>query len=208
MATRLDRVTSNASRLDEDLDLNNTALAPRTSADPEHTRAAHAVPASSQLPIRSLSGAMAAWLAMTFGVCHVAIPAAAVALGIDAGVLGNFWYAMPAFAMASFAAIIAVVAAGPRLQLNPTAPRDPVIAATLGGLGVAAVVQNTSGLLPPYSALGPWELAAGLGMTVLEMSLLGMMFASFTRRISVALALGGGFQLLVLGLALTLMTLF
>ena len=37
--------------------------------------------------------------------------------------------------------------------------------------------------------------------------MLGMMFASFTRRRSVALALGGGFQLLVLGLVLTLMSL-
>jgi hypothetical protein len=37
--------------------------------------------------------------------------------------------------------------------------------------------------------------------------MLGMMFASFTQRKAVALALGGGFQLLVLGLVLTLMAL-
>lgn len=203
MATRLDRVTSNASRLDEDLDLDCASLA-RTGAT--------TVPGSPEvgqtLPIRRLSGAMAAWLALTFGVCHVALPALAISLGVDAGVLGSFWYAMPAFALASLTAVIAVVAAGPAIRLHLTSPRDPVIAATLGGLGVAAVVQNTSGLVVPYSSLGPWELAAGLWLNVLEMSLLGMMFASFTRRIDVALALGGGFQLLVLGLALTLMTLF
>lgn len=206
MATRLDRVTTRASRLDEELDLDPTALATTTEAAKPDSGQVPTVSAR-QLPIRSFGGAMAAWLALTFGVCHVALPALGVALGVDAGVLGTFWYTMPAFALSSLAAIVAVVAAGPRLQLNPTAPRDPVIAATLGGLGVAAVVQNTSGLLPPYTALGGWELAAGLGMNVLEMSLLGMMFASFTRRISVALALGGGFQLLVLGLALTFMSL-
>lgn len=213
MATRLDRVTTKASPTHQEVDLQPTALlSPRAKLETEldQSAASHTalVPAEAvrQLPIRSLGGAMAAWLALTFGLCHVAMPAVGVALGVDAGVMAHFWYMMPAFALASFAAVVAAVAAGPRLRLHTSSPRDPVIAATLGGLGVAAVVQNTSALVVPYTALGPWELAAGLGMNVLEMSMLGMMFASFTRRASVALALGGGFQLVVLGLALTLMS--
>ena len=212
MATRLDRVTTHASRLDEgELDLAPTSLATTRQSIADRTEARlrttpHVpVVSPSQLPVRTLGGAMAAWLSLTFGLCYVALPSMLAIAGLNTGVISGFWYSLPAFALAGLAATIGVLVARPRVELDLTSPRDPVIAATLGGLGVWALVHNTSSMLVPFTAMSPVELATFLGMNVLEMSLLGMMFASFTKRTSVALAMGGGFQLLTLGMALTLM---
>lgn len=206
MATRLDRVTTTSSRLDEELDLTPTALVHHRA--PQSTEALHLpthVPR--RLPVRALGGAMASWLSLTFGLCYVAVPALLAIVGWNTGVIAGFWFSLPAFAMASLIATVGVLIAQPRMQLSLTQPRDPVLAATLGGLGVWAVVHNTSSMLMPFTSMSPLELLSFLGLNVLEMTLLGMMFASFTKRTSVALALGGGFQLLVLGLVLTLMAL-
>jgi hypothetical protein len=207
MATRFDRVTTASSRLDEDVDLSSTAL-----ARPGSTHLPSTIPlnlsahAPRQLPIRALGGAMASWLALTFGVCYVALPALLAIVGLNSGVIEALSFAFPAFGMASLVAIVGALVFQPRIRLDTLGPRDPVLAATVGGLGVWAVVHNTSSLLQPFLEMGPFELASFLALNVLEMSLLGMMFASFTRRTGVALALGGGFQLLVLGLVLTLMS--
>lgn len=207
MATRFDRVTTTSSRLDEDLDISPTALAPAGTYLPSTVPLQLPAHVPRQLPVRALGGAMAAWLALTFGLCYVALPSLLAIVGLNTGVISGFWFSLPAFGMASLVAVIGALVARPRVRLDLLGPRDPVLAATLGGLGVWAVVHNTSSLLVPFTQMGPLELASFLSLNVVEMGLLGMMFASFTRRPSVALAMGGGFQLLVLGLVLTLMTL-
>ncbi len=55
--------------------------------------------------------------------------------------------------------------------------------------------------------MGTAELATFVGLNIIEMSLIGMMLASFTRSITKAFALGMSFQLLVLGLILGLFAL-
>ena len=207
MATRLDRVTTTSSRLGEDIDLSPSALIPHRSHLPGLTGTHVPVHQPRRLPVRALGGAMASWLTLTFGLCYVALPALLAIVGWNTGVIAGISFSLPAFALAAFVVVIGVLVAQPRIQLSAAQPRDPVVAATLGGLGVWAVVHNTSSLLMPFTSMSPLELLSFLGLNVLEMTLLGMMFASFTKRTGVALALGGGFQMLVLGLVMTLMAL-
>jgi hypothetical protein len=207
MATRFDRVTTAPSRVDEDVELSPTALAPaRSSHLPSTSPLNPPAHVPRQLPVRALGGAMASWLALVFGVCYVAMPALFAIVSLNSGVIGSLSYALPAFGMASLVAIVGALVARPTIRLDTFGPRDPVLAATVGGLAVWAVVHNSSSLLQPFLQMGPLELASFVALNVVEMTLLGMMFASFTRRSGVALAMGGGFQLLVLGLTLTLMT--
>ncbi|MEZ4237520.1 MAG: hypothetical protein R3F59_15515 [Myxococcota bacterium] len=180
--------------------LQRTDLAPPTSAEVSST-------SRRELPVRALTGAMFAWLSLIFVVCYLILPTVLAVTGVTSGVLAAAPFSLPAFAMASLVAIVGAALARPRLQLSLRRPRDPVLSATVGGLGVWAVVHNTSTFLQPFAAMSPTELFSFLSMNVLEMGMLRMMFASFTQRKAVALALGGGFQLLVLGLVLTLMSL-
>jgi hypothetical protein len=159
------------------------------------------------LPARAMGTAMATWLGLVFVTCYFGLPLLMAGAGLNAGVLAALPYALPAFALASFVAVVGAMVAQPKVRLDWRGRRDPVISATLGGLGVWALIHNTSALLVPFGEMTGLELVSFLGLNVLEMSLLGMMFSSFTRRHSVALALGGGFQLLLMGLVLTLMSL-
>jgi hypothetical protein len=159
------------------------------------------------LPPRAMGAAMASWLSLIFIACYFVGPLLMAGVGLNAGVLAALPYALPSFALASFVAIVGAMVAQPKIRLDWRGRRDPVISATLGGLGVWALVHNTSDLLVPFSDMSALELGSFVGLNLLEMSLLGMMFSSFTRRHSVALALGGGFQLLLMGLILTLMSL-
>ena len=205
MATRFDRVTMPARPRVSEVDLEVEALLDRTDLiQPEVTTQRQRPRA---LPVRAVTGAMFAWLSLVFVTCYLVLPFVLAITGVTGGVLAAAPFSLPAFGMASLVAIVGATLARPKIQLDVRGPRDPVISATVGGLGVWAVVHNTSPLLQPFSAMGPAELASFISMNVLEMGLLGMMFASFTQRKAVALALGGGFQLLVLGLVLTLMSL-
>lgn len=205
MATRFDRVTTTTRPRVSEIDLELEALVRRPDLDLVQVHVPAHVPRA--LPTRATAGAMMGWLALVFATCYLGLPLLFALTGVTSGILATAPYALPAFAMASFVAIIGVALAQPRVRLDVWGPRDPVLSATLGGLGVWAVVHNTSALLLPFSAMGPVELLGFFGLNVLEMTMLGMMFASFTRRRSVAMALGGGFQLLVLGFVLTLMSL-
>ena len=199
MATRFDRVTTplrvREPELD-DFDLEVRALA-RLAQEP-------VAPVPKPIPTRGLTLAMAAWLSMIFATCYVALPTALAVTGVNAGLLGSALFSFPAFAMAALISIVGAAIAKPSIHLDLGSRRDPVLSATLGGLGVWAVIHNTNPLLVPFSHMSAAELASFVALNVLEMSMLGMMFASFTRRKLVAFALGGGFQFLMLGLALTL----
>lgn len=197
MATRFDRVTTSTRTLEADLEVG--ALVPRRDLLPVHVPRA--------VPVRAMGGAMVTWLGLVFAGCYVVGPVLLAVTGINFGVIAGLAYSLPAFAMASLVAVVAALLARPQIRLDLRGPRDPVISATLGGLGVWALIHNTSSLLVPFTQMRPLELASLIGLNLVEMTLLGMMFASFTQRRSVALALGGGFQLLMLGLVLTLLAL-
>lgn len=206
MATRFDRVTTTTRPRVSEIDLELEALVRRPDLDLVQVHVPTQVPRT--LPVRATAGAMMGWLALVFATCYLFLPLLMALTGVTSGIIAAAPYSLPAFAMASFVAIVGVAVVQPRVRLDVWGPRDPVLSATLGGLGVWAVVHNTSSLLLPFTSMGPLEFLGFFGLNVLEMAMLGMMFASFTRRRSVALALGGGFQLLVLGLVLTLMSLF
>ncbi|MEQ1505941.1 MAG: hypothetical protein ABMB14_27140 [Myxococcota bacterium] len=205
MATRFDRVTiptrPRATDLEREvealLDRSDLVQVPPTERTDDTAR---------ELPVRALGGAMFTWLSLVFVTCYLVFPIVLAATGVTHGILAAAPFSLPAFALASFVSIVAAQIASPKIKLDVRASRDPVLSATLGGLGVWAVVHNSSALLEPFWAMGPTEFASFFALNVLEMTMLGMMFASFTQRRSVALALGGGFQLLVLGIVLTLMS--
>jgi hypothetical protein len=213
MATRFDRVTEGVAQRVKittrprmsDVDREVQALLERTDLAQASGRSLRE--ARQELPVRAITGAMFAWLSLIFFTCYLMLPLALAVSGVTSGVLAAAPFSLPAFAMASLVAMIGAAVARPQIQLDVHRPRDPVLSATIGGLGVWAVVHNTSSLLQPFAAMSPAELAGFVSMNVLEMGMLGMMIASFTQRKAVAVALGGGFQLLVLGLALTLMSL-
>ena len=119
------------------------------------------------------------------------------------GLINSFWLDLPAFAITSFVAIVAVLMERPRIDLSKHA-HSPVLAATAGGLGVWALIHNLSAFLVPFAEMSFLEFASLLGINIIEMGMIGMMLASFTKRSDVALALGGGFQLGMFGLLLTL----
>ncbi|MCB9686923.1 MAG: hypothetical protein H6735_17925 [Alphaproteobacteria bacterium] len=160
-----------------------------------------------RLPAGVMLGATATWLGSVFALCYVALPAAMAITGVNATVLMSAPRALISFGMGAFVVAVAAAIARPAIRLGFGGPRDPVVSATLGGLGVWAVIHNTSALLEPFWAMSPMELLTFVAANIVEMTLLGMMFASFTRSRAVAMALGGGFQLLTMGLFLTLLTL-
>ncbi len=203
MATRFERQTKTTTRIEEELYLAPTSIVHHEQLLPA-LAPAH-VPR--QLPPRAIGGAMVAWLSLVFGVCYLALPLLFSAVGLSPGVLAAVGFSLPAFAMASVVALAGVLVVRPSIRLDWSGPRDPVVSAALGGLGVWAVVHNTTDLLLPFASMSGPQLASFLSLNVLEMSMLGMLFASFTKRHAVAFALGGGFQLLMMGLALTLMSL-
>ncbi len=148
----------------------------------------------------TLTAATASWLAITFALCYVTLPSVFATLGLGGlGVLG-FWPQFPAFILASLIAVAGIAWFKPRVDLAQTGGRDPILAATLGGLGVWFFVQNA--FLMPFGLMeGVSALTLLLG-NVIEMTLLGTMFASFTKRPGTALALGAGFQLSVFALTI------
>lgn len=212
MATRFDRVTTTHRPRISETDLEVEALLERTELAVSELKAQKLIPVQVSktvprtLPLRALVGAMATWFSGVFLTCYIAIPLLFAILGINGGVLAAAPFALPAFAISAFIAIVTAAVAQPKVRLDTWGPRDPVFSAALGGLGVWAIVHNTSDLLRPFSSMGPIELPTFLALNVLEMTLLGMMFASFTRSRAVAMAMGAGFQMLMLGLVLTLMS--
>jgi hypothetical protein len=207
MATRFDSVTT-TTRIrhpEIDLDLSEAALARvselallAASAPPDEAR---------HLPPAELASALVTWLTVVFGLCYVIGPIALSLLGMlpPMFVFDNLWYSLPTFGMAGFVAVATTLAVRPRIRLR--GPRDPVIAATAGGLGVWALVENFAGPFVPFGMMTTAHLAGLVALNVLEMFLLGSMLASFTRSTSVAFVLGAGFQLLWAGVAMAILAL-
>jgi len=207
MATRFDSVTTRT-RIREpelDLELSEAALA-RVSelallagnTRPEEPR---------RLAPGELGSAVVTWLTVVFCLCYVVLPVGLSVLGVlpPMFVFENLWYSLPTFSMVGFVMLAGILAIRPRIRLR--GPRDPVLAATIGGLGVWALAENFAGPFVPFAMMGSAHLAGLVALNVVEMFLLGTMLASLTRSTSLAFVLGAGFQLLWCGIAMSIFAL-
>lgn len=164
-------------------------------------------PVPRPIPARALAGAMISWMTLVFALCYVALPTASAALGAYDGVLDGIVFNLPAFVMASLTAVVGACVTGPTVRTDVRASRDPIWSAALGGLVTWGLVHNTSPFLRHFDTFGASELLAFLLMNIVEMTLIGMMLASFTRSRVGAFGLGALFQLVVLGTVLGLFAL-
>jgi hypothetical protein len=156
-------------------------------------------------PSRPRAGAMAlatgAWFALVFALCYVALPAFAELTGLHRGLLSTTPVAAVSFGATAFVTAVGAALVRPTVS---AAVRDPVLAATLGGFATWALVHNTVSALRPFWAMSFVELGTFLTFNALEMFLIGSMLASLTRSRVAAAALGAGWQVVSLGLFLTL----
>ena len=154
-----------------------------------------------QLPTGALSRAMLTWLVMVWALCWVALPLASVLLtGFSGSVLLSGIVNAPVFAVAALVAVVGAAVANPAVVLSTRSRRDPVLSAFAGGFVSWAAIHNVLPFLTPFENMATAELGILLGINLVEMSLLGMMLASFTRSRLVAFGLGAGLQWLTAGL--------
>jgi len=163
-----------------------------------------------------LAGAAAAWMSMTFLLCYVFLPLTRQALGLRYGSAPSLVEEgiMLGGSLAAFGVALATVVGGialtkPKVSLE-VSRREPVIAATLGGLMPWAILHNTLPSLVPFAEMGGGALLSFLAVNLLESAMFGVMLASFTRSPGKAFGLGFGFQILfmTLGVILTQIALF
>lgn len=163
-----------------------------------------------------LAGAAAAWMSMTFLLCYVFLPLTRQAMGLRYTSAPSLMEEglMMAGSLAAFGVALAVTIGGiaiakPSVSLAP-GRREPVIAATLGGLLPWVLLHNTLPSLIHFSEMGMGALLSFLAVNVLESAMFGVMLASFTRSPGKAFGLGVAFQMLfmTLGVILTQIALF
>ncbi len=146
------------------------------------------------VPTRALAGAVASWFALVFAICYLAIPAMASLAGLYHGMLPNLVVNTLAFIPMAILTAALVTMLRPKVVTNVSAARDPVVAATLGSLGMWAIGQEVSPLLQSLSTMPLYETVTFTGMNIIESGLFGMMLASFVRSPVKAFALGAAFQ--------------
>lgn len=162
---------------------------------------------SEPLPVlpNALGPAMLGWMALVFGLCYLALPTLSALFGWNDRVLEGALFNLPPFVLATFVAVAAATTWRPRIRTETHSARDPVFSAAAGGLLTWGVIHNTAPFLRHFSDFSSTELFAFVGVNVVEMTLIGMMLASFTRSRTVAMGLGSLFQLLVFGLLTALL---
>lgn len=155
-------------------------------------------------PVRPKPGVVAmatgAWFALVFALCYVALPAFAEITGLHRTLLSTTPVAALSFGATAFVTAIGAALVRPTLS---AATRDPVFAATAGGLLTWALVHNLADALRPFWAMSFTELGTFLVFNVIEMFLIGSMLASLTRSRAAAFALGSAWQVVSMGLFLT-----
>ncbi len=147
-----------------------------------------------------LVSAMTGWFSLILLTTYVAAPLTRGAMGLLDNVAGHMLFNIPAFMLTAFVVTISAAVLQPAVRLHPDAPRDPVLAATGGGLLTWALLHNLSPLLQPFTQMTSPELLSFLAVNVVEMGLIGVMLASFTRSSMKAFALGALVQALMLGM--------
>lgn len=156
------------------------------------------------VPARALVPAMLGWMAAVFALCYVGLPLLFAGLGWYGGVATGILFNLPSFLLATFVAVVTAAVYSPSIQTNLRAARDPVWSAAAGGLVTWAIIHNVSPILKHFDQFATLDLLSFVFMNVVEMTMIGMMLASFTRNKAVAFGLGAGFQLLMLGTVLGL----
>lgn len=189
-----------STRLDERSATELRDLLERPPLPQELVRIGTTTPTPRPVPPGALGPAMLAWMAMVFGLCYLALPAAGAIFGLYDGLLAGVLFNLPAFVLATFVAVVVATAARPRVHTDVRQARDPVLSAATGGLLTWGLLHNTAPFLRHFPEFGGGELLAFVGVNVVEMTLIGMMLSSFTRHRTVAFGLGALFQLLVFGL--------
>lgn len=154
------------------------------------------------VPGGALAGATLTWLAAVYGLCYLVLPLVAAALGLHTVFIGNLLLNTLAFVpMALFTAgLVAVIR--PEVVTSTRAPRDPVIAATLGSLAVWFGAHELSPFLSSVTAMPFGEMVTFVGMNVIEAGMIGAMLASFAKSPGKAFMLGAAFQTLLVSLFL------
>ena len=162
---------------------------------------------------RELAKAAVAWMSATFALCYLAVPTALTALGLrpwasvspledSARMVGD----LGGFALVVLGTLAGLALLRPSVKVQQ-AQRDPVVAATAGGLLTWGVLHNVLPWLLPFAEMGAAPLAAFVAANVLESLLFGLMLGSFVRSRAAAFALGAGFSAALLSLtsALTML---
>jgi len=153
------------------------------------------------VPTGALARAMGAWLLMVYLVCWVGLPLASVAItGSSGSLFVSGVLNAPVFLLATLVTVVAAAVANPTVVLATDTRRDPVVSAFAGGLLSWAVIHNVMPFLIPFAAMSTPGLAILVAINVVEMALVGMMLASFTRSHAVAFGLGAGLRWLIAGL--------
>lgn len=200
-----------ATRLDDPVVALDPTLDARSSGSlvPHRSQLPHIDPDTPvEVPTGGLMRAMAMWLSGVYALCWIGLPLLAVlTLGTSTRLLASGILGAPVFALASLVTMVAAAFTRPRMTLSLRSARDPVLSAAAGGLLTLGLIHNISPFLVPFASMGPTELAVLLGINVVEMTLLGMMLASFTRRRSTAFALGATYQWLTGGIFTVLLAL-
>ncbi|MCB9741108.1 MAG: hypothetical protein H6740_00585 [Alphaproteobacteria bacterium] len=147
---------------------------------------------------KDLRRAVAAWTAVVFGSCYVALPFFAEVFGLYPGLLRNLGASALGLTGLAMATMLGISVFKPDVRIPADlrrAPKDPIIAASLGGFLMWAFLHNTLPWVVPFSWMTGTMLLTFVAFNALEMSLWGAMLSSFTRSRGKAFALGAAFQL-------------
>lgn len=150
-----------------------------------------------QVPARALAGAVLTWLAVVYGLCYLALPLLAAALGLHTVFLGSLILNTLAFVPMALLTAGLASAIRPDVVTKIGAPRDPIVAATAGGLLVWFGAHELSPVLSSILTMPAGEMLSFVTMNVIETSMIGAMLASFARTPGRAFALGAAFQTLL-----------
>ncbi len=204
MATRLDKV-SRIARPERREERERTPTTVRQEAAPPVDAERHVESGATEVPAARLTQATGVWLGLTFLLSYFLLPGVSAMLGTGGSGIFAFWPQYPAFLLVGAYVVSLVALTRPQIRVGGPS-RDPVLAASLGSLGVWALLQQT---LLPFGLMSTTGLVSLLLINVVESVMLGTMLASFTDRAGRAFTLGAGFQLalyvfslVILGLAL------
>jgi len=162
-------------------------------------------PDGAKLSTGRLLGAVASWLGLVFGLCYVVLPTALGVLGISPGLLTGLWFNLPAFGISALVALVSVALLNPAVITDTRLPRDPVLSSMAGGFLTWATVHTLAPGLQSLTSMSSVQLLSFSALNLVECALIGMMLASFTRSKLAAFSLSALWQLMVLGLAMTLL---
>jgi hypothetical protein len=164
-------------------------LATRPDAEPEWVRPGRV----------ALMKGVSGWILLTFLLAYVVNPALVNAVGVDLRLI-SIAASGPAMALTGGLVVLLVGALRPSVRLprrRGALDTNPEVAATAGSLLVWGAAEQLLPVFQPFTTMPLGELAALIGLNVIESALFGVMLASFTRSPGKAFAIGAAFQLVL-----------